>query len=513
MRASPAGSLTTTSWLFWLTTLGIFALWSLVTIATQGNLPLDHIDLLAWGPGWQLCYWKHPPLPAWIAHALFIATDHAIWPQFLLGPLMTAIATWVVWRAALDVTTPWRALIAALMVQGCIYYSQGCDVFNHNSVQLPFLAAAMWAGWRATRGSTGAWIAFGFFGACALYGKYSAALPIAAVGLYSLCNSDARANWKTRGPWIALLVGAAVMAPHIIAMNAIDFAPLHTPFGRAQEPEPWWGRIAWPFEFLASCVGVLTGVWLMCFVLFSRVFVKSHDGPVELPGHAHARDAATYWMWVSIAPVVMAMVLSSAFNLRMLGLWGHPWFLFVGLACVLWCDRVILTNPLRAMWIVWVALALGTLVFAGVRNIARPYMTGYIANVKFPGEALATAAQEKWNRSVAAIPGTPPMRIVIGDMFSSGNVAVYAPDHPHALIDADPSHAPWIDLARIEREGAMLVWRGKGGAPAPIAKLLATALPNHPRRFEIETVSLSPRTDANVAPMEFSLAVLLPQPQ
>ncbi len=41
-------------------------IWWLLPALLQHNLPLDVIELLAWGREWQIVYYKHPPLPAWI---------------------------------------------------------------------------------------------------------------------------------------------------------------------------------------------------------------------------------------------------------------------------------------------------------------------------------------------------------------------------------------------------------------------------------------------------------------
>ena len=494
-----------TTWLLWITTLAVFLSWSLGTLVTQGNLPLDHIEMLAWGPGWQLCYWKHPPLPAWVAEALSFATNRAIWPQFFLGPAMTAIATVIVWRAALDVTGPWRALIAALALQGCIFYSHGCDVFNHNSVQLPVLAAAGWAGFCAVRGSTLGWMWFGCLSAVAVYGKYSAALPAVAVFLFTLTSRERRAAWKSAGPWIAILVGLITIAPHVYGMWQTDFSTLQTPFTRQHEPEPWWGRVTSPLEFFAATIGALGGVWVFLYALFSRATNTTRDATIEASPSAASSDLArAYYPFIVIVPVAVAMGLSGAFNLRLLGLWALPWFSFVGLAGVLWITRPILSGGLRALWVAWVCFTTIVLAVALTRNVVRPYINGAIANVKHPGEALAHEAERFWTATVGDLPsGSPvPLTIVIGDMFSAGNIAAYGQFHPAVLLDGIESHSPWIDPARIAHEGALLVWRGGSPVPSNLARFGPIAATSN--------ISLQPRTGADVPPMSYGVAVIVP---
>ena len=41
--------------------------WTIVPMLTSSNLQLDLLEDLALGREWQLGYWKHPPLPWWLA--------------------------------------------------------------------------------------------------------------------------------------------------------------------------------------------------------------------------------------------------------------------------------------------------------------------------------------------------------------------------------------------------------------------------------------------------------------
>ena len=49
-------------------------IWWLLPALLQHNLPLDVIEQFAWGREWQIAYYKHPPLPAWILEAIAIVS-------------------------------------------------------------------------------------------------------------------------------------------------------------------------------------------------------------------------------------------------------------------------------------------------------------------------------------------------------------------------------------------------------------------------------------------------------
>src|SRR5262249_52275069 len=87
--------------------------WTLVPILACHNLQLDLAEDLALGKEWQLGYWKHPPLPWWIADLAYrVVPDERI--VYLLGPLSAVAAMYVVWRFAREVVPPTTALIAVL---------------------------------------------------------------------------------------------------------------------------------------------------------------------------------------------------------------------------------------------------------------------------------------------------------------------------------------------------------------------------------------------------------------
>ena len=481
--------------LFWMTTLAMYLGWSLVTALCSGNLPYDHIEMLIWGKGWQLSYWKHPPLPAWVTEAVSIATNRAIWPQFFLGPGTTATAAWVVWRAARDVAGPWRALIAALSLQGCVYYNLECDLFNHNTIQLPFVAALIWAGWRGLRGSNLAWICFGACSALAIYGKHSAGFAPVGVLAFTLVNKDARRLWGTAGPYLGLLTGTVVMVPHLIGLWQVDFLPFQSAFLYDTEPAPWWGRIAFPAEFVTAQFVMMFGVWIMMFLLFAVPGQPTieHESPT-----VETRKAAFYFLWCTAFPLVLAAILSGLLNLYMHRFWAMGWLPYTGLVVLLFVRRPIGWSGLRTMWIAWCVLAFGILGFVALRFTLRPHLTGNVPNVCFNGDELAEHVGGRWKEATAGA----PIGIVIGTHWIGGNISVYHPEHPDIVIDAIPLRSPWVDLTRIRVEGAVLVWEG-GGTPE--------WLDNFGAHTPVEHFEITPRTTADVPRKKLSMAIILPR--
>src|SRR6188472_2969478 len=61
-------------------------IWTVLPALVSFNLQLDLVEDLALGKEWQLGYWKHPPLPWWLADLFYRATGQ-IDSVYVLGPL------------------------------------------------------------------------------------------------------------------------------------------------------------------------------------------------------------------------------------------------------------------------------------------------------------------------------------------------------------------------------------------------------------------------------------------
>src|SRR5215510_4756293 len=96
--------------------------WTILPILTCPNLQLDLAEDLALGKEWQLGYWKHPPLPWWIADLSFRLTG-TVDALYLLGPLAAVICFYAVWKLARELTDELTALIAVLALEGMHYYN------------------------------------------------------------------------------------------------------------------------------------------------------------------------------------------------------------------------------------------------------------------------------------------------------------------------------------------------------------------------------------------------------
>ena len=118
------------------------------------------------------------------------------------------------------------ALVSILIVDGLHYFHYTAAKFNHDVIQLPFWALAGWAFHAALkRGRITDWLLLGLALGLALWAKYFVVVLAAPLALFLLLDRDARKALATPGPWIALVVALAVMAPHLLWLVQNDFLP------------------------------------------------------------------------------------------------------------------------------------------------------------------------------------------------------------------------------------------------------------------------------------------------
>src|SRR4030081_2204629 len=113
--------------------------WTVLPALLSHNLQLDLIEDLALGREWQLGYWKHPPLPGWIADLAYRVTGNVA-VVYLLGPLALIPCFYAVWRLAREMVGEFEALIVVLMLEGMHFYQFSAVKFSHDQLQLPFWA-------------------------------------------------------------------------------------------------------------------------------------------------------------------------------------------------------------------------------------------------------------------------------------------------------------------------------------------------------------------------------------
>jgi hypothetical protein len=430
---------------------GAFALlhgtvWVLLPTLLYANLPLDLIEASVYGPEWLLGSDKLPPLPWWLIEIMHLSfgVDAA---YYVLAQLTVLAAFAAVYALARPLVGATGALVALLIIDGLHYFQFTSVKFNHDVVQLPlwaFAGLSFRAGLRHGRLSDWAWL--GVTVGLALWAKYFVVVLAAPLGLFLLVDRDARNALATPGPWLALVIAGAVMAPHLVWLVQNDFLPLHYADARAASARGLTDHIWHPAQF-----GLEQLFFLLPSLLIAAPLIwPKPDQPAAAGADAFDRRIVAL---LAFGPFASLTALSAVTGRGTIALWGYPLWLFLGVWIVLAARARLDARRLTAITSLW-AICFTAFGLAFVANyLVLPGIDHRYRAVLFPGERLAAELDQHFR----AATGAPPA-YVIAPMWEGGNIERYAPSHPRVLIDGEPRRAPWIDLTDLKARGAIVIW-------------------------------------------------------
>ncbi|TAK48634.1 MAG: glycosyltransferase family 39 protein [Xanthobacteraceae bacterium] len=433
------------------------ALWSLLPILLNPNLPLDMIEALIYGREWQLGYDKHPPLMWWMVEAI-----HRIVPGdtvFYVVPQLLIVASFaLVFATARRMTTPAAALVAVLIADGFHYFGFTAAKFNHNVIQLPFWALAGYAFLGALRnGHWRHWMLLGLAFGLALWSKYFAVMLMAPMALFLLLTRDGRRALATPGPYLTALVTLATLAPHLIWLVQHDFLPFAYAEARAAPPQHLIDHLARPAIFAAGQLG-----WAIPALVIALPLMWPRPAQRAMAADADRRIAAL----LAFGPSVLLLIGSLITGRFVVAMWGYPLFLFVGLWLVMAAPAAIDRVRAGRVFVAWAAItAIYALAFI-VDYAVLPRFDQRMRAALFPGAQLAHRVAPPFRAATGQ-----PLAYVIGSYWLAGNIGHYAPERPRVIIDGDLSRTPWIDPVDVRRRGAVIIWSDQdpGRIPAEYA--------------------------------------------
>lgn len=451
--------------------VGHLLVWTLMPAFLNANLQLDLAEDLALGKEWQLVYWKHPPLPWWIAAGLYQLTGD-VRMIYVLGPLASAVAMWAVWRLGKDIVGGFPALLAVLALEGLHFFNFSVVKFAHDQCQLPFWALTMLFFHRAltrdeTRARLVSWALAGVFLALSFWSKYAAFALAATLGLFLLVDREARQAWKTPGPYLMALAFVLVIAPNAWALVDSDFLPFRYVDERAKTAAQWWQFAWYPLQWTLGQLGFLLPTLALLALLYPLRPAAAAPRPLTFgdvdptvisPGDFDRRFLA----WMALGPFVFTTLVAVLLGRLPVAMWGYPLWSVLPLAVIAW--RGVVFEDVRL-----IRFALGVVAVLVIMPLAyvlteevEPMLRDRPKATQFPGRRLADIVTRDFFEKTGQ-----PLAYVTGTEFAANNVAVYGPTRPHVIVHGDPKLSPWIDMADVKKRGVLIVWEPQGEGLVP----------------------------------------------
>ena len=244
-----------------------------LVVAALAPLAPDETYYWIWSRALAPGYLDHPPMVAvWIKAGTSIFGDTAFGIRFL-GPISAALGSWLLADAA-NRLLPARGAgpLAAILLNATLLMGVGSVIMTPDTPLIFFWTAAIWAVARIPRPQTttspnrgGAWwwIAAGVFAGLALASKYTAVFLWFGIGAWLLLCPAMRPWLRRPPPWVAALLGAAMVLPVLIWNAGHDWAGLLRQGSRINDWQPERG-VQFVAELIGGQAGLVTpGLWAL----------------------------------------------------------------------------------------------------------------------------------------------------------------------------------------------------------------------------------------------------------
>ncbi|WP_209017621.1 glycosyltransferase family 39 protein [Roseibium aggregatum] len=424
--------------------------------------PLDVVEGFAWGRELQLGYTKHPPMQAWLLEAGYRLTAGHTFSAYWLSALSVAIGYGFIWALARRLgLTGWQAFWAVVLTGVTFYFTLPLPEFNPNILQIPIWAGMFFFFHRAVdKGRLPDWLALGVLSAFGLYTKYFVLLPIGAIGLYALVFADARRRILSAGPWLAMIVCAILLVPHLSWLIETDFLTLRYAAGRSKPALSLFDHVYNPLNFLLAQIGNHAGVFIAVLAGLGWSGLRSFRARYAQAETSVAQENDRFLLWFAFLPLAVVVLASAATGNEFEHMWGTPMFVLSGIVAVRYLKLPVLwPHPRRALIVAIAIQAIFLTVLFG-QAVLEPYWKKKQTRMHYPGRAVAEELARVWKAET----GTD-LAYVAGDMWSAANVTLYAPGRPSMFYLHDLDQSPWIDIVDVQSKGLMIVWRGDRKKP------------------------------------------------
>lgn len=423
----------------------------------------DMMEAWAWGQQFQLGYYKHPPLYAWISGLWFKILPRTDASYYVLSALNIGVGLAGVWRLSRLLLRGYARLSTVSLLFFAPSYHYLATNFNANTI---LLSVWPWTAYYFVKSlQTRSWrdgIAFGAFCGCALLGKYYSILLLVSCFLAALLHPSRRSYFRSASPYCALATCATVFAPHAWWAFSSGLPTVAYALSKCALPtqlNTYHAMTTGLVAIVANALGI--GVLLMALGRRSMVMVRRVWHYWKSPQHA-------WLMMLGFGPIVVTLALGIigyvkvAPNFLIPTVYILPLLVLVAIGPALTPRRVCAIMMAAALFMVFTLAVSPIVAYASVT--LRLDDRGRIS------PDVAMAATQFWHEEVEA-----PIRIAAGTEVFSLALPFYSVDRPAEFTHFNVQQAPWITPERIAREGMVSVCAATDVACLEQAKRYETA--------------------------------------
>ncbi len=293
---------------------GLLAMRLLLVVWSPLELYADEAQYWRWGQSLEWGYYSKPPMIAWVIHlstALFGDSEAAI---RILAPVFHAIAAFFLFLLSRRMFNSWAGLITVLtyLFMPGIVLSSG--VISTDGVLFPFWCGALYLFWRLREEGLG-WVgvaALGLAIGAGFLSKYAMLYFAIGIALTSIFDRDTRTALLSQKGIVALLIAAAVFAPHLLWNAANDFKTVSHTVDNANLGGQLFNLENLP-KFLGDQMGVFGPVSFVALIA-GLAFLRPRRDLADLGDAAHAQRTKETWLACFIIPVLLIIAFQAVLS-------------------------------------------------------------------------------------------------------------------------------------------------------------------------------------------------------
>ena len=461
----------------WIVVLFQAALWLILPLLLYRSPPGDLATVLAYGREYQVGTDLGPPLAFWLADIAFRAAGNHMFGVYLLAQLCSVATFWTLFLLARAVVGGQQAVLAVLLTMTVVAFSSPGVEFGPLVLARPLWALLLLHSWQLIgQNRRNAWFAWSIEAGLLLLTTSAAIGLLLLVAAFALATPRGRRMLMSFDPLFALLVIVVLALPYIIWLIRADTLAL-----------PHWPAVADLGARALHWAGLLGGLLfalsgIVVLVAFNSGWFgrNPEEAPIIFrpPVDPLARNFVYFF---AIGPALAGSLISGLFNLdRVVGGAGIA-LLMSGLAAIVATGDLVHLRRQRVLRTIWAAAIVAPALAVIVTTLLLPWTGSGEVATSLPATSIARFFGDSFERRT-----NQRLRAVGGDAQLASLIALDK-GRPHLFLDATPERTPWLNLAKFNETGGVVVWRASdtaGTPPADIAQRFPGLVPEVPRAFE-----------------------------
>jgi len=461
----------------WLVVLLQAALWLIIPLLLYRSPPGDLATVLAYGREYQVGTALGPPLAFWLADIAFRVAGNHVFGVYLLAQLCSVAMFWTLFQLARAIVGGQQAVLAVLLTMTIAAFSWPSLEFGPSVLARPLWALLLLHSWQLIgQNRRNVWFAWSIdAGLLLLTISAAPGLLLLVVG-FAVATARGRRTLMSFDPLFALLVIAVLMLPYLIWLIRADTLAL-----------PQWpalaelsGRTLHWAALLGGLGLAICGIVLLTLLNSGFLSRNPEEAPIiyRPPVDPLARKFVYFF---AIGPALAGSLIAGVFNFEVVAGGVGVALLMSGLAAMVASGDLVQLRRQRLLRTVWGAAILAPALATLAATIFLPWTGNGEVATSLPAKAIANFFGDSFERRT-----NRPLKAVTGDAQLAALIALDT-GRPHLFFASAPEKTPWINLAKFNETGGVVVWRASdtvGTPPPEIAQRFPGLVPEVPRAFE-----------------------------